>query len=185
MAPGDKAFGGVRVPGVRDTHRSRPEIDAPRETGDTPPSQKIRELVRQNELDRKSCLIECRGEIERLGLQVSDYNRKASSANHVAAAAEAKVSTIETKFNVIIGMIGALAAVVLGVVGWLVVQLQQSDDRAREVAEVVAEKTILAADRRIDERLKAERAETTKALLDEQARRRTDPDVVTVARSVR
>lgn len=177
--PGDKAFVGVRVPGVRDTHRSHPEIEAPRETGDTPPSQKVRELIRQNQLDRKECLVECRGEIERIGIAVNEATRKASSANHLAADAVAKASTVETKFNVIIGMIGALAAVVLGVVGWLVVQLQQSDDRAREVAEVVAEKAVLAADRRLDERMRVERQETVRALLAEQAKARTDPDVLT------
>jgi hypothetical protein len=180
---GDKAFGGVKVPGLRPTHRSSPEFEAPRETGDTPPSQKIRELVRQHQVDRRECLIECRGDIEHLAQLVTEQGRKASSATHVATEAATKASTIETKFNVIIGMIGALALIVLGVVSWLVLQLQQSDDRSREVAEVVAEKAVLAADRRIDERMRIERQETVRTLLAEQAKQRTDPDVVTMART--
>jgi hypothetical protein len=180
---GDKAFGGVKVPGMRETHRSHHDVEMPRETGDTPPSQKIRELVRQHQVDRKECMIECRGEIEHLAQLVTEQGRKASSATHVASDALSKVGTIETKFNVIIGMIGTLAAIVLGVVAWLVLQLQQSDDRAREVAEMVAEKTVLAADRRIDERMRIERQETVRTLLAEQSKQRTDPDVVTVART--
>jgi hypothetical protein len=155
------------------------------QTEETPPSDRIRDLVRNEQARRVECRIECRSQIEQLGTRANETERKASSATHLATTAEAKASTIETKFKIIIGMLGGLATIVLAVVGWLVLQLQTADDRAREVAEVVAEKTVLASDRRIDERMRANTADTIRAVLDEQAKRGKDPDVVTVARSVK
>jgi hypothetical protein len=153
------------------------------EVEETPPSDRIRDLVRNEQQKRVECRVECRSQIEDLGRRTVEAERKASSATRLASEADARAATIDTKFRIIIGMLSGLSAIVLAVVGWLVVQLQSAHNRAREVAEVVSEKTILAADRRLDERLKAERSETIRALLDEQARRGKDPDLVTVART--
>lgn len=149
------------------------------ETEETPPSDRIRDIVRNEQQKRVECRIECRKEIEALGMRTVESERKASSATRLAAEADARTAGIDSNFRTIKGMILGLSGIVLAVVGWLVVEVRSADKRARETAEVVAEKTILAADRRFDERIKTNTTDTIKAMLDEQAKRGKDPDVVT------
>ena len=109
--------------------------------------------------DYPECRVECKAEFERLGTIAAEAEAKASEAVRVAGDAALKTGTVEVKFKVIIAMLAALSTIVLGVVGWLVLQIQQADHRARETAEIVAEKAVLSADRRIEARLKLQTIE--------------------------
>jgi hypothetical protein len=110
----------------------------------------------------------------------------AGGAARDALAAKEITKSFDWKLNVILGGVAATFATVAGVAIWTLTQLQSVEADVRRKCEDDAKHATrdqFAEERReLKEDLKSERVETVRTLLDEQAKRGKDPDVVTVAR---
>ena len=103
-----------------------------------------------------------------------------------ARAAESKADSIEGRLRLIIGMLGTALLMAVGAFVWLFQQQQALGATARADCQREARSVVLEADRRIEEKLRAERTEScrtcVKQTLEEQSRvfaAQKDPDIVT------
>jgi hypothetical protein len=105
-----------------------------------------------------------------------------------ARAAESKADGIEGRLRLIIGMLGTALLMAAGAFVWLFQQQQALGATARADCQREARSVVLEADRRIEEKLRAERTEScrtcVKQTLEEQSRifaAQKDPDRITAS----
>jgi hypothetical protein len=108
---------------------------------DTPPSDKVRELIRCDQEIRRGF----RGEMERLATDAKNDRREAKSL----------VSSIEGKLNLILYAFAGVVTMAIGAFVWLFSLQQTSDKRATETAGREARIVVLEQDRHFEERAEA------------------------------
>jgi hypothetical protein len=105
---------------------------------DTPPSDKVRELIRCDQEIRRGF----RGEMERLATDAKNDRREAKSL----------VGAIEGKLNLILWAFGGVITMAIGAFVWLFTLQQTADRRAAETASREARIVVLEQDRHFEEK---------------------------------
>lgn len=153
-----RGYGGVPIPGM---HRNQTE--------DTPPADKIRETIRRDEAAR------------------ADLAARVAHAEIVADKAVEGVARFDWKLNVILGGVAASLVTVIAMAAWTLTSLQKATAETRMIASQESRATTIGVvdeeRKRLREEIRQERIESIRALLAEQKRQGTNPDLLTASKA--
>jgi uncharacterized membrane protein len=158
-----KGYGGVTIPGL---HRHQ------NQTEETPPSDHIRETIRRDEAARLQQV-----------KTVEAFGARVSRVEIVADRALDAVSRFDWKLNIILGGVGASLVTIVIMAAWTLTSLQKANTETRAIAAQEAKAvTIGVVDeerRHLRDEIRNERADAIRALLAEQRKQGTNPDLLT------